>query len=87
MPGESRRLHWSFPDPAAVAGDGDERLSAFRRTRDAIEARITPRTKAIIPVHLHGMPADMDEINAIQVRQRLNLVTATGIPGFIAKGN
>ena len=41
MPGESRRLHWSFPDPAAVAGDGDVRLSAFRRTRDAIEARIT----------------------------------------------
>jgi perosamine synthetase len=30
-----------------------------------IEAAITPRTKGIIPVHLYGHPADMDEINRI----------------------
>lgn len=30
-----------------------------------IEAAITPRTKAIVPVHLFGHPANMDEINAI----------------------
>lgn len=29
----------------------------------------------------------MEEINAIERRQRFNLVTGTGIPGFIAKGN
>jgi perosamine synthetase len=32
---------------------------------DAAEAAITPRTKAIMPVHQIGMPADMDRFNAI----------------------
>lgn len=33
-----------------------------------IEAAITPKTKAIMPVSLYGQPADMDEINAIAAR-------------------
>jgi dTDP-4-amino-4,6-dideoxygalactose transaminase len=36
-----------------------------------VEAAITPRTKGIIPVHLTGRPAAMDEINAIAVRHSL----------------
>jgi dTDP-4-amino-4,6-dideoxygalactose transaminase len=31
----------------------------------AIEAAITPRTRAIMPVHVHGMPCDLDEVMAI----------------------
>jgi dTDP-4-amino-4,6-dideoxygalactose transaminase len=38
----------------------------------AIEKAITPRTKAIIPIHLYGHPADMDPI--LQLAQRHGLV-------------
>jgi arsenate reductase len=38
--GTARRLHWGLPDPAAVVGTADERLDAFRATRDEIRRRI-----------------------------------------------
>jgi len=40
----------------------------------AIEAAITPRTRAIIPVHLFGLPADMDAINAIAAKHDLRVI-------------
>lgn len=39
-----------------------------------IEAAITPKTKAIIPVHFAGMPCDMDKIEAIAEKQGLFIV-------------
>lgn len=39
-----------------------------------IEAAITPRTKAILPVHIAGRPADMDAILAIARRHGLRVV-------------
>jgi dTDP-4-amino-4,6-dideoxygalactose transaminase len=39
-----------------------------------IEAAITPRTKAIIAVHLYGQPADMDAINAVAANHGLNVL-------------
>ena len=40
----------------------------------AIEAVITLKTKAIIPVHLYGQPADMDEIMDIAERYGLHVI-------------
>jgi perosamine synthetase len=39
-----------------------------------IESRITSRTRAIVPVHIYGMPCDMDPINAIARQHNLGVV-------------
>src|SRR2546425_5231800 len=39
-----------------------------------IEERITSRTRAIMPVHIHGLPCDMDAINAIARRRDLVVI-------------
>jgi len=39
-----------------------------------VEARITPRTKAIMPVHLYGQCAAMDEINAVAGRHGIPVI-------------
>lgn len=41
---------------------------------DAAEAAITPRTKAMMPVHLAGRPMDMDRLNAIRDKHGLLIV-------------
>jgi len=40
FPGISRRLHWSFPDPAALTGTEQEKLEACREIRDAIRQAV-----------------------------------------------
>lgn len=41
---------------------------------DKIEPLITPRTKAIMPVHIYGALCDMDKINAIAAAHKLKVV-------------
>jgi arsenate reductase len=40
FPGKTKRIHWSFEDPAAAEGDEQAVLAVFRRVRDEIEARL-----------------------------------------------
>jgi arsenate reductase (thioredoxin) len=40
FPANTKRIHWSFEDPAAVDGDEQTRLSVFRRVRDEILHRL-----------------------------------------------
>lgn len=39
-----------------------------------IEEKITPKTKAIIPVHLYGQPAEMDKVNEICKKHNLYMI-------------
>ncbi|HKW92416.1 MAG TPA: arsenate reductase ArsC [Methylomirabilota bacterium] len=49
VPGSVKRLHWSFEDPSRAAGDEEQRLAAFRRVRDQIQARLTAWLEAESP--------------------------------------
>jgi arsenate reductase len=40
FPGAPGRIHWSFPDPAAVEGSHEEKLRAFRDVRDGLKQRL-----------------------------------------------
>jgi perosamine synthetase len=46
----------------------------FQMDPAKIEAKITPRTKAILPVHVLGLPADMDQIMAIAKKHKLLVI-------------
>jgi arsenate reductase len=40
FPAKTKRVYWSIADPAAVQGSEEERLTAFRRVRDELRARL-----------------------------------------------
>ena len=46
----------------------------FNLDASKLESAITPRTKAIIPVHLYGQPCDMDKIMEVANRHHLHVI-------------
>ena len=52
----------------------DVRKDTFNIDTTKIEEKITKKTKAIMPVHIFGQSADMDEINAIAKKYNLKVI-------------
>ncbi len=52
----------------------EPKIETFNIDPDKIEAAITPRTKAIIAVHLYGQACDMDPISCISEKNNLFLI-------------
>jgi perosamine synthetase len=61
-----------FERGTPVFADVDERT--FNIDPDAVEAAITPRTKALMPVHIFGLSAEMDRIDAIARKHGLAVI-------------
>ena len=58
----------------AVPVFADIDLETFNLDPEAVEAAITPRTRAIIPVHFAGQPANMDAIMALARKHKLVVI-------------
>ena len=58
----------------AVPVFADVNLETFNLDPQSVEAAITPKTRAIIPVHMAGQPADMDAILAIAKKHNLLVI-------------
>ena len=56
--------------PVAVEPD----IETYNLDPQKIEAAITPKTRAIMPVHLYGQPAEMDAINEIAQKHNLKVI-------------
>jgi dTDP-4-amino-4,6-dideoxygalactose transaminase len=63
-------IHYTGATPVFVDIDP----KTYTMDPKALEAVITPKTKAIIPVHLYGQPADMDPILAIAKKHGLVVI-------------
>lgn len=63
-------IHYAGATPVFV----DVEPRSFTMDMAQIEAAITPKTKALLPVHLYGQPADMDPILDIARRHKLVVI-------------
>lgn len=62
----------SYAGATPIPVEPDERT--YNIDPALIETAVTPRTKAIIAVHLYGQPADMDAINTVAKKHNLKVI-------------
>ena len=75
----------SYAGAAPVPVEPDGRTYNLDPAR--VEEAITPRTRAVIPVHLYGQPADMDPINRLAAGYGLKVIEdAAQAHGALYKG-
>jgi dTDP-4-amino-4,6-dideoxygalactose transaminase len=69
---------WVIPELTRVAGlkpvFADVDPLTFNLDPESFERAITPRTRAVVPTHLYGLPCDMEAILAIARRHRLIVI-------------
>jgi len=63
-------ISYTGAKPVLVDADSD----TYNIDLDKIEEKITPRTKAILPVHLYGRPVDMDKLLSLANKHKLKIV-------------
>ena len=72
VPGHTFIASWlAVSQIGAVPIGADVDANSFNLDPDCIEVALSPRTAAIMPVHLYGNPAAMDEINRVAARHGL----------------
>lgn len=64
----------SIIEANAIPIFADIDLETLNITPETIEAVLTPRTRAIVPVHLGGLPADMDGIMTLAKKHNLCVI-------------
>src|SRR5437870_11355133 len=75
VPGNTYIATWlavSYAGATPVPVEPDERT--YNINSDLIEPAVTPRTKAIIAVHLYGQPADMDRISTVTKKYGIKVI-------------
>ena len=73
---------WVYADMGILCAGG---VSSGIYPTDApaqVERAVTPRTRAILPVHLYGRPADMSPIREIASRHGLRVLEDAAEPAF-----
>ncbi len=69
---------WVMPEMARVAGltpvFADVDPLSFNMTAESFERVVTPRTVAVVPTHLWGLPCDMDQILEVAGRHHVPVI-------------